>query len=83
MITDFVLNAIFSGINALLGLMPTMSLPSSNPYSTWIVDVYELNRIIPVVLIGTFLVAFLTIRVAMQGWDFILFVYHQFWGSGS
>lgn len=82
MITDFILDAIFAGINALLTLMPSLSI--SQPPSAFqaiLGDIQGVNRIIPIAAIAGVIGAGLATRIALTGWDFLLLVYHQFWGS--
>lgn len=81
MITDFILSAIFSGINALLSLAPAMTLPTMNDQSSFFGIVKEADGIIPIFEIAIGLTAVLAVRIGLQGWDLIVFVYHQFWGG--
>lgn len=82
MITDFVLNAIFGGISALLSLAPEASLPPTSSGGGWEIGlVHNLNNIIPIGTMASCLLALLALRIAMQGWDIAVFVYHQFWGT--
>lgn len=82
MITDFILGAVFSGINALLSLMPAFTIsPPGNTWSQLIYDIGQVNNIVPMLAIFTVASMLIGLRVALTVWDFILFVYHQFWGS--
>lgn len=81
MITDFVLGAIFSGINALLSLMPAMTLPALDERNQFFGIVKDADGIMPIFEIAAGLTAMVAIRLLIQSWDFVVFVYHQFWGS--
>lgn len=81
MITDFVLNVLFTGINALLSLVPSVSIPSVGSDTNYYAALYNLNRIIPIEWAAICFVAYFGTKVALQVWDFIVFVYHQFWGG--
>lgn len=86
MITDFVLDAIFGGIGALLGLAPSVTFPdtSGGTSGAWGIGIiHNMNNIVPISTAVSCLLALLALRVAMQAWDILVFVYHQFWGSGS
>lgn len=80
MITDFILSAVFGGINALLSLAPSYTLPTSSAGTAFQL-MQSVNHIMPIADIGICIAAFITLRTALQGWDFVAFVYHQFWGS--
>ena len=82
MIPDFFLNALFGGISALLNLGPTISFDGDAAATTTfdvtalIVDVIPLFQLIYAILFCA------AIKLALMGWDFIVWAYHQFWGSG-
>lgn len=83
MITDFVLSAIFGGINALLSLAPgSWTMP--NPGNTWtalLMDIGQFNRLFPIVQVAAAASATFGLVVALTLWDVIPWVYHQFWGG--
>lgn len=83
MITDFVLNAIFGGIDALLSLAPNVGAPdTSAEVQRWNFALLDAsNRVIPTKAMATVLLALLALKVAMLAFDAVVFVYHQFWGS--
>ena len=83
MITDFILGAIFGGISALISLIPTWSLPSYGGSPVYLQFITQANRVFPLTEACLMLAAYLGLRVVLQSWDVIVFIYHQFWGSGS
>jgi hypothetical protein len=81
MITDFLLNVLFSGINALLSLVPSVSIPDVGANQNYMSSMYALNRIVPVEWTAIVILAYFSTKVSLQVWDMIVFVYHQFWGG--
>lgn len=81
MISDFIINAIFGSINALLGLLPTWTLPNPSIGDGITGLVYDMRRIWPITDFVTALIAFFAMRTGIMVWDFIVYVYHQFWGG--
>lgn len=84
MITDAIIAAFFGGINALLSLMPTYVLPEGltvdrtliiGQYASLSNNIFPLGTIIQIAGLG------IGLKLLMFGWDFIVFIYHQFWGS--
>lgn len=82
MIVDAILAAIFASIEALLGFMPelTLSAPASIPSDVGRMF-YNASRLFPMTQMITIWGLMFTVKVALQVWDFLLFVYHQFWGA--
>ena len=81
MITDAVLGALFGGISALLTLMPSWSFPTTSGGASYLAPLTYAGHIIPIQTAATVFALLLALRVLLAGWDFVLFVYHQFWGS--
>ena len=84
MITDAIITAFFGSINALLSLMPSYVLPTELVVDrTLIIGQYASlsNNIFPLVTIAKIAGLALAIKLLMFGWDFIVYIYHQFWGS--
>lgn len=83
MITDFILNAVFSGIGALIGLIPAWSLPTDGPgsVSSLVGMLHTMNGVFPVIITIWGILAVVSLKLILQGWDAIVFVYHQFWGG--
>lgn len=82
MIIDWILTAISAGINALISLGPSITIPTwdaTNTNATTIV--MTLNGIIPIYALMVSFFAILAVQLLLQIWDLIVFVYHQFWGS--
>lgn len=83
MITDFVLNAIFGGLNALLSLVPSVTIwDASSAADASTVDViHNASNVFPLAFLVGGLLSLLALRIALDGWDFLVWVYHQFWGG--
>lgn len=81
MITDKILNAFFGGINALLSLMPSFTMPTFGGATLLGQTVSQFEPIFPVGTVFAVIAAALVLRLALSAWDFIAFVYHQFWGA--
>jgi hypothetical protein len=82
LITDYVLTAVFAGLSALLGLIPAWTLPTpASAGVTALGIVSNLARIIPLVAITEAFAALLALQLLLTGWDFVVWVYHQFWGG--
>lgn len=84
MITEALLSLVVATLTGMLNLAPTwtfdMSGISTNAGSiAGLVSAW--NGYFPVVTFGTCLGLVFGFKVGMLGWRFILFVYHQFWGS--
>lgn len=84
MITDLIITAVLGGINALLSLMPNWQLPTATEngfggqigqYAAMVDEFFPISTIVQIFL------SWLGLRLLLAGWDFIVFVYHQFWGS--
>lgn len=81
MVTDALINAVFGGLNALLSLAPNWTLSPPAYESGYLNIVYDFNKIVPIGDVVSALGIVLGLRVALQAWDFLVFVYHQFWGG--
>lgn len=82
MVTDAILGALFAGIGALLSLFPTFTLPTiDGSHNQAILAVAQLNRVVPISTVIEALLAVLGVRLLLSGWDFVVWIYHQFWGS--
>lgn len=82
MITDFIIGAFVSGIGALLSLVPSVTIPDAGETFTQFAGVIgRANKVFPILVAVTCLGAIVTLKIALTAWEFIVFVYHQFWGS--
>ena len=82
MITDAFLDAVFTGLNALLSLVPSFTFPTPGTgYATELHLVFAIKQIFPIELSVSLFVAYLTMHLLLLGWDLLVFVYHQFWGG--
>lgn len=82
MIVDAILRAIFASIGALLTFMPEFELeaPAIIPSDLGRMF-YHVSTIFPLGILLTIWGLMTAIKVALNVWDFLLFVYHQFWGA--
>lgn len=85
MITEFLLNGIFGGINALLGLMPDYVLPENTDGDKYSIGSYAAyaNSVFPLATLVQITGLAIGLRALLQGWELIVWIYHQFWGSAS
>lgn len=81
MITDLIIGGFIGFIRALTDLIPTFTLPVPTGNGSVLSIAGSLNSIIPLnhILIAFF--ACVVVRLALAGWDALVWVYHQFWGS--
>ena len=83
MITDLIIRAFLGGINALLALLPSWSAPTAESNGSLVFGrfVAEANGILPITTMVQIASLALSLRLLMSGWDLVVFIYHQFWGS--
>ena len=84
MIVDLVLSALFGGLAAVLNLMPSWTIPTPDTTSvgTFIGrSLLTINGVFPAYTLATCLGIVLALQLLLQGHDFVVWVYHQFWGS--
>ena len=81
MITDLILNAFLACIDALVSLLPTINLPPLIPFDLIAQFSYSMNRVTPLGTVLQLMFVAIGIRLALQGWEFIQWIYHQFWGA--
>lgn len=78
---DLIISAFLGMLNALIGLMPTITLPNVADFQSVLFQMDQANRIIPVKEMMTVFVLVMGIKLSMSAWDGIVWVYHQFWGG--
>lgn len=83
MITDLIISTFLACIDAILSLIPNVSLPVPTPGATAnIASVsFSMARIIPIITMMELAGVAIGIRLALQGYELALYIYHQFWGS--
>lgn len=81
MITKVIIDAFLACIDALVSLFPSFSLPSLPTGSPALSEVANLNRVFPVCTLILCITSAVVLMVALYGWDAIVWLYHQFWGS--
>lgn len=81
MITNLIVTAFLASVDALVSLFPSFSMPSFSGPSSAIAAVANLNMLFPVCTLILCITSAVVIMIALYGWDAILWVYHQFWGS--
>lgn len=83
MITDLVVTAILGAISALVGLIPSWTLPGMDSTNGHVVGqyLYYTNTIVPMFTIVGILAASIALRGILAGGDLIIWIYHQFWGG--
>lgn len=80
MIIDALIRFVQGMIDALMSFLPVYQLPALETFE-FLPYTQRLNRVVPINLAVTLLVASIALRIAFNLWDFVVFVYHQFWGS--
>lgn len=80
MITDAIITVFLAAIDSLFSLLPswTLTVPDHSDVFGYIILA---NNIVPVGTVATQIVLWIGLLLALRLWDFIAFVYHQFWGS--
>lgn len=83
MIVDLIITAILGSINALLSLIPSWTLPTFGHDDGMAFAEYTqaMNHIVPITTILSIIGAAIALRVIMYGFDGIVWIFHQFWGS--
>lgn len=83
MITDAIISAFFGGVNALLSLLPSYTLPTglTNDSGRIGQTVAQLNDVFPVSTVAQIIGLALSLKLIMIGADVTIWIYHQFWGS--
>lgn len=81
MILGLVVTAVLGVFSTLAGLMPTWTLPSVSHDSAIPTYIHLANSILPLTTVALAIAAYGALMLAMSGWDLIVWVYHQFWGS--
>lgn len=83
-ITDALITFVCTAARAVLGLIPTWTVPAT-PFGTTSYALGSMaalgNGYFPVVTLAVCLALVLGLKVVLLGWRFIVFVYHQFWGA--
>lgn len=80
MITNAIVSAVLASIDALVTLLPVFTWPV-RVVSGVFLFMAQANRVVPIVVAAAMLAVFLVLKLAMNGWEFALFIYHQVWGS--
>jgi hypothetical protein len=83
-ITDLVVQGFLAGIGALLGLMPTVTFAtagSTASFQEFGAQMHYANQFAPVESLAVVGLALFVLRLAMQLWVLIVWIYHQFWGA--
>lgn len=82
MITEFIINIFLASIDALTGLFPSFDVPSFSESGSGVFGtIGMLNDLFPVLTLILCLGAAILVILGLNGWDAIVFIYHQFWGS--
>lgn len=84
MITDAVLLGLSGFLTTLFDWLPTWTYvpePTGEDGSGIVTLIGSANNVFPVLTIVQVLTAATVVRFALYTWDFIVWVYHQFWGS--
>lgn len=80
MITGAVITAVLACLDAVFSLVPGFSFTPGDTHGD-IAIVSELNGIIPIQTCVTLILLTFGLILIQRGWDLIVFVFHQFWGS--
>lgn len=81
MITDFLMTALFSALDAVLGLMPTWTPPSAPSFDGWAYVALAADHYFPMATLAAVLLLVLATDFLLLLWDAGVWVYHQIWGS--
>lgn len=85
MVTDFLLGILFGGLNSLLSLLPSWSLPAPpdarEGTNTMVQALTTVASIVPLQQVVIATSAAVALVLLLYAWDFLVWVYHQFWGS--
>lgn len=83
MIVDLLVTAVLGCINAVIGLMPTWTLPVMTPANGLQLQRYmnALAFLVPATALLVVIGGNLALRGIVSGWGLVVFIYHQFWGS--
>lgn len=81
MLVKYVIEAFLAGISSMLSLIPSLSFPTTDSVPAIFANVYPFKDVFPLVWLLTCVGITITLKLALNGWDFIVFAYHQFWGS--
>jgi len=81
MITKWIVDAFLAGLDALLSLLPSFTVPTWDNPNGALGQVANLNRVFPVCTLILCILAVVVVMLALYAWDALVFVYHQFWGS--
>lgn len=82
MIVDAVVSWVVTGLTAILGLIPSVTLPGEgSSYSQVAGWAYSANQVFPVGAAFAGLLTGIVVEAVIRGWDLTVFIYHQFWGS--
>lgn len=82
MLLDLLIAALTGIINAIMSLLPQFELPTPDIDAGIFPTISALDNVVPVGDAVVILLLIITVILALYIWDFALFVYHQFWGSG-
>lgn len=87
MITDAIANAFFGALGALFTLIPDTGVlagftseQTDNGYALG--NAFGLlDASVPIATLVAAAAMLLLLEIALQGWDLIVWIFHQFWGS--
>jgi len=84
MIVDALVTFVCASARAVLGLLPTWTVPAT-PFATTSYSLGSMasmgNGYFPVAVLGVCIALVLALKVVLLGWRVVVFIYHQFWGS--
>jgi hypothetical protein len=80
-ITDALIGTFLTLLDALVSLFPSWTPPVLSASTGAVAAVQQASAIFPVASMVQALVACLLLLVLLQGWDLVVWVFHQFWGS--
>jgi len=82
-ITDLIISALLGGLNAILSLLPDYALPTVIESAGLRLGTYaaKADALFPFLTVAQITGLALALRLLMSGYDFLVWLYHQFWGS--
>lgn len=84
MVTDLIVDAFMAALDAVLSLLPVVTVPASAVLSfagDFVGFVVGMQRVVPLADILVLLVAQIAVMLALATFDLGVWIWHQFWGA--
>lgn len=83
MITDFLITALLAGFDSVLSVLPTITLPDPDGYVGIGRVIGSIDAVFPLATMLVLLGITIAVELGLRSVEFGIWLYHQFWGSGS